>query len=217
MSYQNIMDLFKQIEGQKESSGGPITYLVVGLGNPGKEYAETRHNVGFRCIDYLAETLGAKVDRAKFHALVGEATIGAARVLLVKPQTYMNLSGTAVAEAARFYKLPPERVVVLYDDISLEPGRIRIRAKGSDGGHNGVRSIIAQLGSDAFPRVKIGVGAKPCKEYDLADWVLGTPNEEAKKKIAATYPVIRQNLSLVLSEKAGDFEKAVQACNGFRA
>ena len=204
MSYQNIMDLFKQIEGQKESSGGPITYLVVGLGNPGKEYAETRHNVGFRFIDYLAENLGVKVDRAKFHALVGEATIGAARVLLVKPQTYMNLSGTAVAEAARFYKLPPERVVVLYDDISLDPGRIRIRAKGSDGGHNGIKSIIAQLGSDAFPRLRMGVGEKPHPDYDLADWVLGNIAKEDQEPTSKCIENTYECIELMLKNKADE-------------
>ena len=212
----NIFDLFRQIEQQKET-GGAISYLIVGLGNPGKEYAETRHNVGFRFLDAFAETLGAKIDRAKFQALVADVTYEGKRILLVKPQTYMNSSGLAVREAASFYKIPAERVLVVFDDISLEPGRVRLRKKGSDGGHNGIKSIIAELGSDAFPRVKIGVGAKPHKDYDLADWVLGNPSPDAKTKIAATFPVVREHLPLMLSETEGDFEKAVQGCNGFRA
>ena len=212
----NIMDLFRQIEQQKET-GGAISFLVVGLGNPGKEYAETRHNVGFRFLDAFAEKQGVKIDRAKFQALVTDLMYAGTRILLLKPQTYMNSSGLAVREAASFYKIPPERVLVIYDDISLEPGRVRLRKKGSDGGHNGIKSIIEHLGSDAFPRVKIGVGAKPHKDYDLADWVLGTPSPEAKGKIAATFPILFENLPLMLSEKEGDFEKAVQNCNGFRA
>ena len=212
----NIMDLFKQIE-QSRDAGGAISYLIVGLGNPGKEYAETRHNVGFRFVDALAENQSVRIDRAKFQALVADTAVAGHRVLLVKPQTYMNSSGLAVREAADFYKIPPEKILVIYDDISLEPGRVRIRKKGSDGGHNGIKSIIAHLGSDAFPRVKIGVGAKPHKDYDLADWVLGTPSPEAKEKIGATFAPVLQNLGNLLSETEGDFEKAVQACNGFRA
>lgn len=213
----NIMELFKQIEQSRTETGGAVSCLVVGLGNPGKEYAETRHNVGFRFIDSFAEQQGTRIDRAKFHALVSDITFSGKRILLVKPQTFMNLSGTAVREAADFYKIPPERVLVIFDDISLEPGRVRLRKKGSDGGHNGIKSIIEHLGSDAFPRVKIGVGAKPHKDYDLADWVLGVPSPEAKDKIARVFPVVSENLSLMLSEKDGDFEKAVQNCNGFRA
>lgn len=212
----NIFDLFRQIEQQKESVGA-ITHIIVGLGNPGKEYAETRHNVGFRFLDTLAESKGFRIERAKFQALSADVTLGEHRVLLLKPQTYMNSSGLSVREAASFYKIPAERILVIFDDISLEPGRVRLRKKGSDGGHNGIKSIIAELGSDAFPRVKIGVGAKPHKEYDLADWVLGVPSPEAKQKISATFPIITDQLGWMLSEREGDFEKAVQACNGFRA
>ena len=215
MANVNIMDLFRQIE-EKRESGGAITHIVVGLGNPGKEYAETRHNVGFRFVDSFAEAQGVKIDRAKFQALVTDVTYAGKRVLLMKPQTYMNSSGLAVREAAAFYKIPAERILVIYDDISLDPGRVRVRKKGSDGGHNGIKSLIAQLGSDAFPRVKIGVGAKPHKDYDLADWVLGTPSPEAREKIAKTFPIIKENLVNMLSEAEGDFEKAVQNCNGFR-
>lgn len=154
------------------SSSG-CDYLIVGLGNPGRDYERTRHNVGFRAVDLLAESLGVKADRVKFRALVSPIVrIGGYKVLLMKPQTYMNSSGDAVKLAGAFYKLPPERIVVLSDDISLAVGRIRVRESGSAGGHNGLKSIIAQLGSQDFPRVKIGVGAKPNPEYDLADWVL---------------------------------------------
>ena len=168
----NIFDLFKKIE--RRESTAPVSAILVGLGNPGLEYERTRHNVGFVSIDYIAEKLGARIDRLKFHALVGEATVGESRVLLMKPTTYMNNSGVAVQEAAAFYKISPERVIVLHDEISFEPGKIRLRRKGSAGGHNGLKSIIAHLSSEEFPRVKIGVGKKPNPEYDLADWVLGT-------------------------------------------
>lgn len=150
----------------------PCEYLVVGLGNPGSQYEATRHNVGFRAVDALAKEAGVKIDRAKFQALTAQATVGSVRVLLMKPQTYMNLSGVAVKQAADFYKVPPERVLVLFDDIDLDVGRLRIRRNGSAGGHNGIKSIISSLGSQEFPRIKIGVGAKPHPDYDLADWVL---------------------------------------------
>ena len=167
----NIFDLFKKIE--KTADQTPVSFIIAGLGNPGTQYQKTRHNIGFVAVDYIAAKLGVKIDRAKFHALVAEAKIGDVRVLLMKPETYMNNSGVAIGEAASFYKIPPERVLVLHDEISFEPGLMRIRRKGSAGGHNGLKSIIAHLSSEDFPRVKIGVGKKPTPEYDLADWVLG--------------------------------------------
>ena len=173
----NIFDLFKKIEKQTDTT--PVSFIIAGLGNPGAQYAKTRHNVGFVAIDYIAEKLGVRIDRAKFHSLVAEAKIGSVRVLLMKPETYMNNSGVAVGEAATFYKIPPERVLVLHDEISFEPGLMRIRRKGSAGGHNGLKSIIAHLASEDFPRVKIGVGKKPTPEYDLADWVLGKMPKDA--------------------------------------
>lgn len=173
----NIFDLFKKIEKQADTT--PVSYIIAGLGNPGAQYAKTRHNVGFVAIDYIAERLGVRIDRAKFHALVAEAKIGNARVLLMKPETYMNNSGVAIGEAASFYKISPNHVIVLHDEISFEPGIIRIRRKGSAGGHNGLKSIIAHLASEDFPRVKIGVGKKPTPEYDLADWVLGKMPKDA--------------------------------------
>lgn len=168
----NIFDLFKQIETPKAESI-PVTHIIVGLGNIGKQYEKTRHNAGFLAIDYIAESLGVKIDRVKFHSTVAEANFGGVRVLLMKPSTLMNNSGVAIGEAAAFYKIPPERVIVLHDEISFDAGVIRIRRKGSAGGHNGLKSIIAHLSSEEFPRVKIGVGKKPTPEYDLVDWVLG--------------------------------------------
>ena len=166
----NIFDLFKKIE---QPAATPITHIVVGLGNPGKEYEGTRHNIGFAMLDKIAAAHGAQIDRARFHALAGEAVIGGARALLLKPQTFMNLSGTAVSEALAFYKIPPENLIVLCDDVSFDPGRIRIRRRGSHGGHNGLRNITERIGSEEFVRIKIGVGKKPRPDYDLADWVLG--------------------------------------------
>ncbi len=158
-------------------------WLIVGLGNPGDNYARTRHNVGFRAVDRLAERLGVRLDRAKFRGLYGQALWQGQKLILLKPQTFMNASGLSVMDAARFYKLPPERVLVLSDDISLEVGRLRVRASGSAGGHNGIKSIIGALNSDSFPRVKIGVGAKPCPEYELADWVLSNFTASEEKRL----------------------------------
>ncbi len=156
-------------------------WLIVGLGNPGDNYAKTRHNVGWRALDILAQELHTKVDRAKFRGLYGQATFEGQKLIFLKPQTFMNLSGLSVMDAARFYKLPPERIIVLFDDISLPVGRLRIRPDGSAGGHNGIKSIIGSINAQNFPRVKIGVGAKPHPDYDLADWVLSAfPPEEEK-------------------------------------
>ena len=147
-------------------------YVIVGLGNPGLKYEKTRHNVGFDVIDLLAEKYGIDVSEKKHKALIGKGRIGGSPVILVKPQTFMNLSGEAVIQAVRFYKIPPEHVIVVSDEISLPIGKLRIRVKGSAGGHNGLKNIIAQLGTDAFPRIRIGVGAPPHPDYDMADWVL---------------------------------------------
>ena len=157
---------------RKPALSGAVDFIIAGLGNPGKKYEGTRHNAGFAAIEALAEQLGARVDRVKFKSLCGEAIIGGKKVLLLMPQTFMNNSGEAVREAAAFYKLPPERCLVICDDISLPVGTIRIRRKGSDGGQRGMRSIITLCGSEAFPRIKIGVGQKPHPDYDLAAWVL---------------------------------------------
>lgn len=201
----NIFDLFKKIETQKASSE-PVSFIVVGLGNIGKQYELTRHNAGFIAIDYIAEKYGAKIDRIKFHATVGECNIGGARVLLMKPSTLMNNSGVAVGEAAAFYKIPPQRVLVLHDEISFDAGIIRIRRKGSAGGHNGLKSIIARLPGEEFPRIKIGIGKKPNPEYDLADWVLGKMSESDLKAIKARLDDIATATELIIK---GDIDGAM--------
>ena len=162
------------------NSGG-VQWIAVFLGNPGPRYSGTRHNAGFLAADELEKKLGVRIDRLRFRALTGRAVVGGQSVLLMKPQTYMNLSGEAVGLAARFFKLPPERVLVVSDEIALPPGALRVRTKGSAGGHNGLKNIIAHLGSDQFPRIRIGVGAPPHGGAEQADWVLGVPkNEDAE-------------------------------------
>ena len=199
----NIFDLFKKIESAPQ---GPVNFIVVGLGNIGKQYELTRHNAGFLAIDRIAEKYGAKIDRVKFHATVGECTIAGQRVLLMKPTTLMNNSGIAVGEAAAFYKIPPERVLVLHDEISFDPGMIRIRRKGSAGGHNGLKSIIARLPGEDFPRIKIGVGKKPSPEYDLANWVLGRMPEGDMKLMSARFDDIATATEMIVK---GDIDGAM--------
>ena len=162
------------------------TWLIVGLGNPGKEYARTRHNAGFRALDILAGKLGCKVDKLRFQGLYGQCTYQGKKLFLLKPQTYMNLSGRSVLQLSAYFHIPPQRIVVIFDDISLEPGRLRIRGDGSAGGHNGIKSIIAEVGSQDFPRVKVGVGAKPHAEQDLADWVLSTFSAQEEKALTSS-------------------------------
>lgn len=158
-------------------------YVIVGLGNPGDKYTETRHNAGFRALDILADELGASPERNRHNALLREAELDGKKLLLCYPQTFMNNSGTAVSEILRFFKLDPKCLIVLSDDVSMDAGRLRIRASGSHGGHNGLKDIIALCGTDDFTRIKIGAGCKPHPDYDLADWVLGKPDAESKKKI----------------------------------
>ena len=159
------------------------TWLIVGLGNPGREYEKTRHNTGFRAIDILADKLGCRIDRLKFQGLYGQVNYNGKKLMLLKPQTFMNLSGRSVLQLSAYFNIPPARIIVMFDDISLTPGRLRVRADGSAGGHNGIKSIIQEIGSQAFPRVKIGVGAKPNPEYDLADWVLSTFSASEEKAL----------------------------------
>ena len=161
------------------------TWLIVGLGNPGREYEKTRHNCGFRAMDILAQKLGCKIDKSKFQGLYGQITYNGSKLLLLKPLTYMNLSGKSVLQLSAYFHVPPQRIVVLFDDISLEPGRLRVRSNGSAGGHNGIKSIIAELGCQDFPRVKIGVGAKAHPEQDLADWVLSAFSVNEEKALAS--------------------------------
>lgn len=183
------------------SPSGAPQFLIVGLGNPGPKYEFTRHNAGFLCIDLLAQQLGVKIDRIKFKSVVADAAIEGRRCILMKPQTFMNNSGEAVRDAANFYKIPPEHIIILFDDISLPPGKLRIRRKGSDGGHNGIKSILYLLGSDQFPRVKLGVGAKPHPEYDLADWVLSTFQKDELPRIKEAMEKACEAVPLLVREE----------------
>ena len=191
-------------------TSGSIEYIIVGLGNPGKQYENTRHNAGFIALDYIAGELGVKVNKIKFKSTVGEATIGGKRCLLMKPSTFMNLSGQAVTEAMRFYKIPPQNTVILSDDLSLDVGVIRIRRKGSDGGQKGLQNIIYLSGSDEFPRVKVGIGKKPHPDYDLKDWVLSRFTDKDKKLIAERLPDIKGAVECIV---AGDIDKAMNLYN----
>lgn len=164
-----MLDFFNKSSSIKT---GAVEYIVVGLGNPGKEYEHTRHNAGFISIDKIAEKYSCNINKLKYKALIGECVISGKKVLLMKPQTFMNLSGEAVTQAMSFYKIPPEKIIVIFDDISLDVGKMRIRRKGSDGGQRGMRSIIGLSGSDKFPRIKVGIGEKPNPNWQLADWVL---------------------------------------------
>ncbi len=172
------------------------TWLIVGLGNPGREYEATRHNAGFRALDILAEKLGCKVDKLKYQGLHGQTSYKGRKLLLFKTQTYMNLSGRIVLQLSACFRVPPKNIIVMFDDISLEPGRLRVRAEGSAGGHNGIKSMIQELGSQEFPRVKIGVGAKPHPDFDLADWVLSHFTAQEEK---ALQPALERAADAALS------------------
>ena len=188
-----------------------VTWLVVGLGNPGDKYENTRHNVGFLTVDQIAEQLRVPVQKLKYRALTNTVELGGQKVLLMKPVTYMNLSGEAVGEAARFYKIPPEHVLVISDDVSLPLGRLRVRKGGSAGGHNGLKSIIQHLGTDQFPRVKIGVGEKPHPDYDMADWVLSKFTGEDLKTITAAVERAAKAVECLIAEGP---DKAMNRFNG---
>ena len=185
--------------------------MIVGLGNPGLQYEGSRHNIGFAAMDAICNKYDCKCEKMKFKGYMGDAVIGGKRVLLLKPLTYMNNSGQSVSEAARFYKIAPENILVMYDDISLDPGTVRIRRKGSAGGHNGIKDIIALLGSEDFPRIKIGVGAKPHPDYDLKDWVLGKFRAEDKEKVEAsletTVKAVNELLSRGIDSAMNKFSK----------
>ena len=194
----------------KQFADTNIEYIIVGLGNPGRQYESTRHNAGFIALDHLADDLGVKVNRIKFKSTVGDAKIAGHRCLLMKPSTFMNLSGQAVTEAMRFYKLPPEKVIILCDDINLDVGTIRIRRKGSDGGQNGVKNIIYLSGADTFPRVKIGIGKKPHPDYELKDWVLSRFTDKEKTVLKDTLPKIADAVGLIVNS---DIDKAMNLYN----
>lgn len=195
----------------KKQSGG-VSWLVVFLGNPGKKYDGTRHNIGFRTADALEEREHLKIAKLRFNALTATAELGGEKVLFMKPQTYMNLSGNAVAPAAAYYKIPADHVVVVSDDMSLPVGKLRIRAKGSSGGHNGLKSIVAALGTDAFPRIKLGVGVPPSDagEEDIVNWVLGSFSGKDAQAVSEACERACDALPVLISEGA---EKAMNQFN----
>lgn len=178
-------------------------YLIVGLGNPTKEYERTRHNAGFDAVDMLADKLNVTVAERKHKGLCGKGMIGGEKVILLKPQTYMNLSGESVRSAADFYKIDPEHIIVMYDDIDLDVGKLRVRARGSAGGHNGIKSIIAHLGTEVFPRVKVGVGQKP-RQYDLADYVLGHFSGEERERMAEGYRHAAEAVKYMVTDRVDE-------------
>lgn len=205
----DIFELFKKISSENKSNR-PISHVVVGLGNPGNQYLHTRHNTGFLAIDYICKKYGARVNKSAHKGLVGEAVISGKRVLLLKPQTFMNLSGESVRAALDYYKLSPKQLVVIYDDTSFDVGRLRVRTDGSAGGHNGIKSLIEHLGTSDFPRIKVGVGKKPHPDYDLASWVLG----EFSKSDLDALPEVLESVTLGLEKMLlGNIDEAMQICN----
>ncbi len=190
------------------------SWLIVGLGNPGRQYAHTRHNCGFRAIDLLASKLGCRIDKGRFQGLYGQVSYSGRKLFLLKPQTFMNLSGRSVLQLSAYHKIPPQRIIVLFDDISLEPGRLRIRSEGSAGGHNGIKSIIQELGSQDFPRVKIGVGGKAHESQDLADHVLSGFTAAEEKALSQSLPAAAEAALCVLEKS---IQEAANRYNGFRS
>ncbi len=206
----DIFELFKKISSENTASREPISHIIVGLGNPGAQYFHTRHNAGFLAIDYICNKYNARVNKSAHKGLVGEATIVGKRVLLVKPQTFMNLSGECVRAALDFYKISPDNLIIIYDDISLDVGRLRVRRDGSAGGHNGIKSILEHLGTKTFPRIKVGVGQKPHPDYDLASWVLSEFKADELKALEGTFPTVCEGLEKILTTSIDD---AMQICN----
>lgn len=195
-----------------KSKKSNIDYLLVGLGNPGMQYENTRHNAGYSVIDRFCKDLGNISFKHKFHSLIADTTLSGKKLLIAKPETYMNASGKAVGEIASFYKIPNNNIIIVYDDISLPTGKIRIRAKGSAGGHNGIKDIIAVLGKDDFPRIKVGVGEKPHPDYDLKDWVLGKMNKQDAEQFSLAADNAVKALHLII--KSGDTAEAMNKYNG---
>ena len=196
---------------KNNSAGGGASYLVAGLGNPGNNYEMTRHNIGFHVIDYIADELGIKVKKLKYKALYGEGTINGSKVLFVKPQTFMNNSGESIVEFVNFFKIPVENVIIISDDVSLDAGRLRVRGKGSAGGHNGLKSIIYHLNSDQFPRVRVGIGSPQHEDYDLADYVLG---RFSKDEIPVFEETIKKAYKAVCEIITNGYESAMNKYNG---
>ncbi len=209
----DIFDLFKKISSENAGASNPPEFIVAGLGNPGDKYTFTRHNAGFLAVDYISQKCGASVKQLKFKSLCGDCVIGGHRVILLKPQTYMNESGEAIRAAMDFYKIPPEKILVLVDDICQAPGRMRIRKSGSAGGHNGLKSVIEHLGCDSFPRIRIGVGEKPNKEYDLAAWVTGQIPEADREPM---FKIFADSYDAVTYLLDGKFDDAMGKFNGVK-
>ncbi len=201
----SIADIFKKLESERTPAPqGAVEYIICGLGNPGTQYEGTRHNIGFMTIDTLCEKYKLDCKKLRFKSLTCDAMISGKRCLIMKPTTFMNNSGEAVTEAMSFYKIPPERTIIVFDDISLEPGKLRIRRKGSDGGHNGIKSIIYLSGSDMFPRIKMGVGAKPHPDYNLADWVLGHFKKEQAEALETAMENAVSSIELMVGGKMNE-------------
>ncbi len=195
---------------KRPAPAGPCQFILAGLGNPGREYEGTRHNAGFMALDRLAEKQGVRINQIKFKGTVAQCLLGDVPVLLLKPGTFMNLSGQSVREAMAFYKVPPERTMVLFDDINLPPGRLRVRRKGSDGGHNGMKNIIYLSGSDQFPRIKLGVGQKPHPDYNLADWVLSKFSQQELKDLDPALEAAGAAAELIVR---GEIDRAMNLYN----
>ena len=207
---ENIFDIFKKIEKEKASSASePISYIVAGLGNPGDKYHFNHHNIGFLALDCIEQKLGIKLDRSKFRSLCADTAVAGKRVLFMRPQTFMNLSGEAVAEAARFYKIPAENIIIIHDDIALPPGKMRIRTKGSDGGQKGIRNIIQQLGTEEFTRIRIGAGSPP-PQISIIDWVLMDIAKEDREAVFECLMNVLPALELIISDSP---EKAMSRFN----
>lgn len=201
----SIADIFKKLESERTPAPqGAVEYIICGLGNPGTQYEGTRHNIGFMTIDTLCDKYKLDCKKLRFKSLTCDAMISGKRCLIMKPTTFMNNSGEAVTEAMSFYKIPPERTIIVFDDISLEPGKLRIRRKGSDGGHNGIKSIIYLSGSDMFPRIKMGVGAKPHPDYNLADWVLGHFKKEQAEALETVMDNAVSSIELMVGGKMNE-------------
>lgn len=206
----SIFDVFDRISSKSPAPNGKIEYVIAGLGNPGMEYEGTRHNAGFAVLDTLAEQLGEKIDRLRFKGKTAEVTINGKRCLLLKPTTYMNNSGESIVQALEFYKIDAANLIVVCDDISLDCGKLRIRRKGSHGGHNGLRSICDLTGRDDFPRIKMGVGKKPHPDYDLAKWVLGKYGREDAAKMKESAENACECIKLMVQ---GDTDQAMNKYN----
>lgn len=208
-----MIDIFKKLSGLrqgKEALTGPVEYIVVGLGNPDRELSNTRHNIGFMAVDYIAKQLDAKLKNLKFKSVCAQVVFARKKVLLLKPQTYMNCSGIAVKQAMDFYKIPPERVIIIFDDTSLDVGKLRIKRKGSHGGHNGIKHIIYLAGEDTFPRIKVGIGKKPDPRWDLKDWVLSSFKPGEEETLSKTMEKVFKASELMVS---GRIEEAMNKYN----